>query len=359
MSIRKIVTIIGARPQFIKASVVSRALRKNETFREIIIHTGQHYDANMSDIFFDQLQIPRPDHQMNVSGGGHGSMTGRMLIDIEEILLKEQPAMVLVYGDTNSTLAGALAASKLHIPVAHVEAGLRSSNIRMPEEINRILTDRLSTFLFCPSISSVANLEREGYNTLPGQVCHVGDVTQDSALMFAEVALDTPPVMHDGPFVLATMHRAENTDDPARLAGFVEALNRVHDQIAPVVMPLHPRTLGALKNAELTLNIDLIDPVGFIDMIALIRGSGLVLTDSGGLQKEAFFFGKPCLTMREETEWIELIEAGVNQLVGPDPNIIVDRANQVFGTAVKKDNTLYGGGTASRKIVEILEEAVQ
>lgn len=346
----KILTIIGARPQFIKASVVSKALLAQPKLSEVIVHTGQHFDPNMSEIFFDQLGIPRPDYQLDIHGGSHGEMTGRMLIEIERVMLLEKPDRVLVYGDTNSTLAGALAAAKLHIPVAHIEAGLRSFNMRMPEEINRILTDQVSDLLFCPTQASIDNLKREGFELKPIQVLNVGDVMQDSALFFAQRATAPTGFEHDDGFILTTLHRAENTDDPTRLSAIVAALNEIHRTIAPVVLPLHPRTRGVIAKMGLELEAKVIDPVGYLEMIWLLQRSALVLTDSGGVQKEAFFFGKACVTMRDQTEWIELVECGANVLVGANFNSIVTAAGNNFNRAIVDDNDLYGGGQAATKI---------
>ncbi len=350
----KILTIIGARPQFIKASVVSKAIADQSSLSEIIIHTGQHFDANMSDIFFDQLGIPRPDYLLDIHGGSHGEMTGRMLIDIERVMLKEKPDRVLVYGDTNSTLAGALAAAKLHIPVAHVEAGLRSFNMRMPEEVNRILTDQVSDILFCPTQAAMDNLAQEGFSDKPVHVLNVGDVMQDSALFFAQQA--TAPQgfdLADG-FILTTLHRAENTDDSARLTAIVSALNTIHSTVTPVVLPLHPRTRAAIDKLGLTLNVYVIDPVGYLEMIWLLQRCGLVLTDSGGVQKEAFFFGKSCVTLRDQTEWVELVTCGANVLVGADRNLIVNSARTSLGKVVQDDAQLYGGGQAATRIADYL-----
>lgn len=352
---KKILTIIGARPQFIKASVVSKAIEETDGLTEVLVHTGQHFDANMSDIFFNQLGIPRPDYQLDINGGSHGDMTERMLIAIEEVLLKEKPDWVLVYGDTNSTLAGALAAAKLHIPVAHVEAGLRSFNMQMPEEVNRILTDQISSILFCPTQAAMDNLANEGFANKQVRVLNVGDVMQDSALFFAKRAAQPEGFgLADG-FVLATLHRAENTDNPERLASIVAALNQVHAEIAPVVLPLHPRTRGLLDKHGLSLNVELIDPVGYLEMIWLLQRSALVLTDSGGVQKEAFFFSKPCVTMRDQTEWVELVEGGFNELVGADSSAIVDAVKRNIGRAIVDEQQLYGGGVAAVRIAEYLK----
>lgn len=350
---KKILTIIGARPQFIKASVVSRAIQQADGIEEIMLHTGQHFDANMSDIFFNQLNIPRPHIQLDIHGGSHGEMTGRMLAEIEQALLTHKPDRVLVYGDTNSTLAGALAAAKLHIPVAHVEAGLRSFNMQMPEEINRILTDQISDLLFCPTDTAVKNLNNEGFANKPVQVLQVGDVMQDSALLFAEKAAAPAGELPEG-FILATLHRAENTDNPQRLAAIVSALNALHKTVAPVVLPLHPRTRKLIAQHGLELNVHLIDPVGYFEMVWLLDHCNLVLTDSGGVQKEAFFFGKACVTMRDQTEWVELIEAGANELVGADTSKIIEAASRNVGRKVQDTHNLYGGGKAAQRIVDVL-----
>tara|TARA_R110000850_G_scaffold12930_8_gene42704 strand:- start:4946 stop:6010 length:1065 start_codon:yes stop_codon:yes gene_type:complete len=351
----KVFSIIGARPQFIKASVVSRAILHIDGVEEIILHTGQHFDANMSDIFFNQLGIPHPNVQLDVNGGSHGEMTGRMLVEIEKALLEYKPDRVLVYGDTNSTLAGALAAAKLHIPVAHVEAGLRSFNMQMPEEINRVLTDQISDLLFCPTKTAVKNLENEGFANRPVKVLQRGDVMQDAALLFSEKAV-TPTGSSDLPkdFILATLHRAENTDHPERLASIVTALNEIHHKQAPVVLPLHPRTRKLIAYSGLKLNVHLIDPVGYFEMIWLLSHCQLVLTDSGGVQKEAYFFGKACVTMRDQTEWVELIEAGANELVGAVESKIIEAVGRNFGRKVQDAEQLYGGGSAAHRIVKDL-----
>lgn len=334
--------------------MVSRAIKQTDGIEEIMLHTGQHFDANMSDIFFNQLGIPRPDIQLDIHGGNHGEMTGRMLSEIEQALLEHRPDRVLVYGDTNSTLAGALAAAKLHIPVAHVEAGLRSFNMQMPEEINRILTDQISDLLFCPTTTAVKNLENEGFAGKPAKVMQVGDVMQDAALLFAERAVAP---LGDGlpdKFVLATLHRAENTDNPQRLSSIVHALNHIHRNEAPVVLPLHPRTRKLIAEQGLELDVLLIDPVGYFEMVWLLDHCQLVLTDSGGVQKEAFFFGKACVTMRDQTEWVELVEVGANELVGADRQKIVHATTNNLGRRVKDSDQLYGGGEASQRIVDEL-----
>jgi UDP-GlcNAc3NAcA epimerase len=310
----KITTVIGARPQFIKAAPVSRALAR-VGLTERVIHTGQHYDADMSDIFFAELSVPAPAHQLGIHGGSHGAMTGRMLVGIEQVLLRERSDLVLVYGDTNSTMAGALAAVKLHIPVAHVEAGLRSFNRAMPEEINRVVTDHVSALLFCPTRHSVEQLAREG---IANGVHHVGDVMYDAIVAFCDVAQRRSSVLPrlaltHGNYSVATIHRAENTDDPERLARCLRLLREEATQ--PVVLPIHPRTRQAVERHGLDLDgLRAIEPLGYLDMIALVGGCAGVYTDSGGLQKEAYFLRKPCVTMRDETEWVETVSHGWNRL---------------------------------------------
>jgi len=352
----KILTVIGARPQFIKASVVSAAIEKTAGLSEEIIHTGQHFDANMSNIFFDQLGIPKPHYQLDINSGSHGSMTGRMLEAIEKICLESKPDRLMVYGDTNSTLAGALAASKLHIPVAHIEAGLRSFNMRMPEEINRILTDQVSDILFCPTETAVKNLKNEGFESKPVQVLNVGDVMQDSSMFFAERAVkgEALKAVPESNFIVATLHRAENTDDPVRLKAIVDALNYIHKNILPVVLPLHPRTQKVVKSLGLKLEMLVLEPVGYLEMIWLLKHCNAVVSDSGGVQKEAFFFKKPCITMRDQTEWVELIEHGVNALVGADTQKIIDFTKAMLNKNIEDPSNLYGGGKASQNIANVL-----
>ena len=360
---KKLLTIIGARPQFIKASVVSKAIAETDGLQEVIVHTGQHFDANMSDIFFNQLAIPRPHHQLDIHGGSHGGMTGRMLIEIERVLQQERPDCVMVYGDTNSTLAGALAAVKLHIPVAHVEAGLRSFNMQMPEEVNRILTDRVSNILFCPTDAAAGNLAKEGFpytmaSGQPQHIAQVGDVMQDSAQLFSSRASAPEGVALGDGFVLATIHRAENTDTPDRLAAIIAALDAVA-QTTPVVLPMHPRTRGVLAQRGINpRHITLIEPVGYLQMLWLLQHCGLVVTDSGGVQKEAFFMGKACVTLRDQTEWVELLQVGANELVGADQDKITDAVRRNLGRVVRDDGALYGGGQAAGKIAVELKKAM-
>ena len=362
----KIVTVVGARPQFIKAAVVSRAidsLNKESgklLLEEIIVHTGQHYDANMSEIFFKEMRIPEPDCNLGIAAGTHGAMTGRMIEGIEKILVREKPDAVLVYGDTNSTLAGALAAAKLNIPVAHVEAGLRSFNMQMPEEVNRVLTDRVSKWLFCPTKNAEENLNKEGLAYWQkAEAFNVGDVMFDAVLFYREIAAPTSQVANlveklGNLYYLATLHRAENTDDPVRFKNILSALDSI-SRHTRVVLPLHPRTRKQLKNSGITLtNIKFIEPVGYFDMITLLGNCKGVFTDSGGLQKEAFFFEKPCITLRDETEWVELVEQGVNILVGANYEMIISLENTFMNRLRTYKRDLYGDGHAGQKIVDII-----
>lgn len=353
----KVVTVLGARPQFIKAATVSRAF-KEVNVNEVIIHTGQHFDRNMSEVFFTEMDIPQPDYNLGISGLGHGTMTGRMLEQIETVIVKEKPDCVLVYGDTNSTLAGALAASKLHVPIAHVEAGLRSFEMKMPEEVNRILTDRISNFLFCPTSTAVENLKREGFEHFNCEIIQCGDVMYDAVLYYTKMADQKSSLieslgLNDTPFVLATIHRAENTDHLQRLSSICKALNQINKE-ARVILPLHPRTRGLLTQHKIELEFEPIDPVGYFDMLALLEKCQLVLTDSGGLQKEGYFFGKYCITMRDQTEWVELVSAGANALVGASYQNIVDQSQKNMGKSVITNTALYGDGSASKKIAKKL-----
>jgi UDP-GlcNAc3NAcA epimerase len=400
----KIVTVVGARPQFIKAAAVSRAIaRHNESagddsarIREVIVHTGQHFDENMSEVFFREMEIPPPDYRLEINSLSHGAMTGRMLEKIEGVLLKEEPDYLMVYGDTNSTIAGALAAKKLHIRVIHVEAGLRSFNMRMPEEINRILTDRISDILCCPTDAAVNNLRNEGFTTVlnadqtdsvtaPGQatgnikalVIKTGDVMQDAALFYSTFSAERSTIIKDlgldkDSFVLCTIHRAENTDNLKRLKNIFEALAEVGKDLQ-VVLPLHPRTQKILTKLKLdlppindatsmidkiyttgNLHMKIISPVGYFDMIELLRNSRMVMTDSGGLQKEAYFFGRPCVTLRDETEWVELVESGTNILAGADRDRIMASYRTIKSRNVDCTTDLYGNGSAGSLLVKFL-----
>ncbi len=351
---KAILTVLGARPQFIKAAAVSRQLLRFG-IPEVIVHTGQHFDDNMSDVFFREMEIPSPAYNLNVHSLNHGAMTGRMLEQVEEIILKVKPAAVMVYGDTNSTLAGALAAVKLHVRVAHVEAGLRSFNMAMPEEVNRILTDRVSNLLFCPTDAAVANLKAEGFEHFETQIVKCGDVMQDAAYFYLNKAKSASTVLDKlqlhADYVLATIHRQENTDDPVNLKQIIEGLNRVNREVS-VVVPLHPRTRKILESNGLKPEFTVIDPVGYFDMLMLISNCKLVMTDSGGLQKEAFFFQKHCITLRQQTEWVELVEHGFNRLAGANAHTIYDSYLEMVSKKSNFDIDLYGTGNASEIIAE-------
>jgi UDP-GlcNAc3NAcA epimerase len=354
----KLITIIGARPQFIKAAAVSREIAKHDDIKEIIVHTGQHFDANMSEIFFHQMQIPKPNYNLAINSLSHGAMTGRMIEKIEEVLLKEKPDWVLVYGDTNSTIAGSLAAKKLHIKVAHVEAGLRSFNRNMPEEINRILTDKISDILFCPTDTAVHNLQNEGIgkNSI-ARIVKCGDVMQDAAIFYSDLA-QKPEIDLPEKFILSTIHRAENTDDSKRLTSIFNALSEISNEI-PIILPLHPRTKKIISNSQFTTSnskLIIIEPVGYLEMIYLLQNCEMVMTDSGGLQKEAYFFAKLCITLRDETEWVELVENGFNKLVGADKNKIIKAFNEMFLKKINFNKNLYGNGFASQKIINELNK---
>jgi UDP-GlcNAc3NAcA epimerase len=340
---KTLVSIVGARPQFIKAAPVSEALRRYKDLREITVHTGQHFDPEMSDVFFQELGMPPPDHHLGIHGGGHAEMTGRMMIALQMLLDELKPDAIVVYGDTNSTLAAALVAAKLYVPVAHVEAGLRSFR-PMPEEINRVLTDRVSHWLFCPTPAAVENLAGEGIRE---GVHLVGDVMYDSTLAMVERARECSTILirlglkAEG-FDLATVHRAENTDSRQALTTVICYLNKQAAEV-PVVLPIHPRTRAAAARNSIDLShLHVIDPVGYLDMIALLAGCRRMLTDSGGLQKEAYFLRKPCVTLRDATEWIETVEAGWNRLwIGPD-------------YAPRREIEAYGNGNAAGRIANIL-----
>jgi UDP-GlcNAc3NAcA epimerase len=358
-----IITIVGARPQFIKAAAVSAVLTAAAGISERLLHTGQHFDDNMSDVFFRELGIPLPSWNLGLGGGSHGAMTGAQLAGIEQVLIDERPDAVLLYGDTNSTLAGALAAVKLHIPVAHVEAGLRSFNRRMPEEINRVLTDHVSHWLFAPTDSAVANLQREGVDA--ARVHQVGDVMYDAALHFSALARARSvrhPVfaaLAGRPFVLATVHRAENTDEAERLRVIVDALVELARE-TDVVWPLHPRTRKVLMQQGALLgstpSLHCVEPLGYLDMLEMEQAAALVVTDSGGVQKETFFFGRPCVTLRDETEWVELVAAGWNRLARPTSVAALMAAFHAALGSVGEPVRPYGNGDAAQRIARVLTE---
>ena len=351
----KVVSVVGARPEFIQAAPMSRAIRARH--QEVLVHTGQHYDYEMSEVFFQQLGLPEPDHNLGVGSGSHARQTGEMLSRMEAVLVSEKPDWVIVRGDTNSTLAGALAAAKLCIPVAHVEAGLRSFNASMAEEINRVATDHISDILFCPTPAAMKNLGREG---LVDRAQLVGDVMYEAILHNLKLAEQQSDVLarlslRPKGYLLTTVHRAENSDNPQRLGAIGDALNSIQE---PIVFPVHPRTQAALKQGGHTLgkHIQAVPPVGYFDMLVLQRNARLVLTDSGGMQKEAYCLGTPCITMRDETEWVETVEAGWNTLVGADPGAILDAV--LHFQAPLERPSLYGDGKTSLHIVDALERYV-
>jgi len=348
----KILTILGARPQFIKAATVSREISKYVEIQEVIIHTGQHYDNNMSDIFFKEMHIPKPNYFLGIGGKSHGAMTGQMIEKIEEVALKESPDWIIVYGDTNSTLAGAIVASKLHIKLAHIEAGLRSFNMKMPEEVNRILTDRVSQILFCPTDTAVENLKKEGYDNLDAKIVLSGDVMQDGVFFYKDLAIK-PYYNIDDDYILCTIHRAENTDGEIKLKSIFNALNEIAKE-KQIILPLHPRTKKIVKNLNINLDkLTILEPVGYLEMVWLIDNCSLVMTDSGGLQKEAYFFKKQCITLRDETEWVELVENGFNTLVGANQEKII-KAYHTNSSFKKVDINLYGEGRACQNIIKEL-----
>ncbi len=361
----KIVTIIGARPQFIKAAAISRAIashnqqspKDSDVISETIVHTGQHYDRNMSEVFFRELQLPEPNLNLEIGSGSHGMQTGQMLIGIEKVLSDQNPDWVLVYGDTNSTLAGSLAAVKMHIPVAHVEAGLRSFNKAMPEEHNRVLTDHCSDLLLCPTQTAVENLKNEG---LHGGIHWVGDVMYDSVLFNVKLAEKNSDIINklqleNTDFALATVHRAENTDDPFKLESIVKALEYISKEHMPVIVPLHPRTREIIRTAHVHINsVRIIDPVSYLDMLNLEKQAQVILTDSGGVQKEAYWLRVPCITLRSETEWVETVGAGWNTIAGTNPDSIIEA---FLGPTKYRNHILgFGDGHASDKIVGIISE---
>jgi UDP-GlcNAc3NAcA epimerase len=381
--VKKIITIVGARPQIIKSSAISRAISthfKNE-LTEVIVHTGQHYDENMSSVFFDEMKIPQPNYNLNVGSGSHGRQTARMLEGLEEIFITEKPDAVLVYGDTNSTIAGALAATKIFIPVVHVEAGLRSYNKAMPEEINRIACDHMSTLLFTPTISGIENLKKEGFSSDTSEkasanyphVYHCGDIMYDNSLHFSSVSDEQSTFLEDhkltpNDFILCTVHRDSNTDIKENLESIFSALLAIAENSElKIVLPLHPRTKGKLKeqlNSELLESIEnsefiqIIPPAGFLDIIALEKNARMIITDSGGLQKEAFFFEKPCLILRPQTEWVEIVKNGNAVLTDANYDRIIDGFNELV---LKTDFTypnFYGDGKAARFICQTIVDQI-
>ena len=359
---KKILTILGARPQLIKAASVSRVIKKSG-MKEKIVHTGQHFDKNMSDIFIKEMGIPNPDYNLEINSLKHGAMTGRMIEKIEEVVLIENPDFVIVYGDTNSTLAGAIAAKKLHKKLANIEAGLRSFNMKMPEEINRIVTDRISDYLFCPTEVAIKNLVSEGFKNFNSKIYNAGDVMYDAALYYSRFSREKSSIISDlklnnRDFILCTIHREENTDNIGNLRSIVNALNNINKETL-IILPLHPRTRNVLSKNKIKLAFNPIEPVGYFDIIELLKHCGLVITDSGGMQKEAYFFSKYCITLREETEWTELVESKVNFLAGADKNNIQSCYNKIPGIKKNFSYKLYGDGNASEKIVNLLDSNLQ
>ncbi|TAF87079.1 MAG: UDP-N-acetylglucosamine 2-epimerase (non-hydrolyzing) [Flavobacteriia bacterium] len=377
MTKKKILTVIGARPQIIKAAALSRAISSqfNDQLEEVLVHTGQHYDENMSAVFFEELGIPKPHYNLAVGSGAHGHMTAAMLSGLETILEKEKPTAVVVYGDTNSTIAAALAAAKIHIPVVHIEAGLRSFHKAMPEELNRIAADHMSTLLFVPTQAGITNLAKEGFElshkakaTIDApNVYHCGDVMYDNSLYFAELSAQKSTIISDlslneRPFILCTIHRDSNTDDATALQSIFEALlELVKSTQMAVILPLHPRTRGKIKSLlspafqeqiKSETRIQLIDPAGFLDMIALEKNARLIVTDSGGVQKEAYFFAKPCVILREQTEWVEVVEAGAAILTGAHTAQILHAAQQLLAMDIQTDPAIFGDGHAATFICE-------
>ena len=358
---KKVVTVIGARPQFVKAAVLSRIIKEYNTIEEVIIHTGQHFDANMSAVFFEEMMIPRPAYNLEVNSMSHGAMTGQMMEKIEKVLQIEQPDALIVYGDTNSTIAGALAAKKMNIRVVHIEAGLRSFNMKMPEEINRIVTDRVSDLLSCPTETAIDNLKKEGFDNLPVLIEKHGDIMKDAVRYYSQFSANKSSIIKDqklekNEFVLATIHRQENTDDITKLTAIFQALEKIH-KTQTVILPIHPRTSAVLKKLEIHPKIQFIDPVGYYDMLELLKNCSMVITDSGGLQKEAFFNKKQCIVVREETEWLELVTYGFAKVVGSNTKKIL----QTFDTYKyrKKDFSveLYGNNVGE-KIYKSIDQLI-
>jgi UDP-GlcNAc3NAcA epimerase len=377
MSKKKILTVIGARPQIIKAAAISRAIAEHfaDELTEILVHTGQHYDQNMSEVFFEELGIPKPNYNLAVGSGTHGHMTAAMISGLEDIILKEKPNAVVIYGDTNSTIAAAIAAAKIHVAVVHIEAGLRSFNKAMPEELNRIAADHMSTLLFVPTAAGMKNLAKEGFDLNikaeakidAPNVYHCGDIMYDNSLYFAKMNAGRRSILadldlEDSPYILSTIHRDSNTDDPRALQQIFEALLQLIDQTnMQVVLPLHPRTTAKMKHLlkedfqeKISSNQQLIicPPAGFLDMIALEQNAQLIITDSGGVQKEAYFFQKPCVILREQTEWIEVVESGAAILCGADQEKIINAVHELLNKSIQTDASIFGDGQAARFICE-------
>ena len=356
---KKIVTILGARPQFVKGAVLSRVIKSHNEIEEVIVHTGQHFDANMSAVFFDEMQIPKPKYNLNINGLNHGAMTGQMLEKIEEILILEKPDAIVVYGDTNSTIAGALAAKKLHIKVVHIEAGLRSFNMQMPEEVNRIVTDRIANLLSCPTEVAIDNLKKEGFDNLDIQIEQHGDIMKDAVEFYGKFSEEKSTIISDlklieSEFVLATIHRQENTDDKEKLKEVFLALEEIH-KTKQVVLPLHPRTKKMLALYGLKPNITFIDPLGYFDILELLKKCSLVVTDSGGLQKEAFFNKKHCIITREETEWTELVKHEYAIITGTNQKEINNAYHSFLNSKMNFKEELYGNNVGEQIYKSIIK----
>lgn len=350
----KVLTIIGTRPQFIKAAIVSKTF-KLKGIEEIIVHTGQHFDPNMSQVFFDEMQIPKPKYNLEINSLSHGAMTGRMIEEIEKVILTEKPQYVMVYGDTNTTLAAAIATKKLSPKLIHIEAGLRSFNMQMPEEINRILTDRISDLLFCPTNSAIENLKEEGFDHFGSKIILSGDVMYDSVLHFSKYAVK-PNINIPGDYILTTIHRAENTDDLTKLENIIKALEEV-SKLMTVYLVIHPRTRKILDQQNIKFSsssLQIIEPLSYLEMIYMTMNAKLIMTDSGGLQKESFFFKKKCVVLREQTEWVELVENGYNVLVGSNYELILDKTHKLLNSDIDFNNEYYGNGNASNIIADTL-----
>jgi len=350
--LKKIVTILGARPQFVKGAVLSRVIKLHNEIEEVIVHTGQHFDANMSAVFFDEMQIPKPKYNLNINGLNHGAMTGQMLEKIEEILLAEKPAAIIVYGDTNSTVAGALAAKKLHIKVIHIEAGLRSFNMQMPEEVNRIVTDRIADLLSCPTEVAIYNLNKEGFKNLEIKIERHGDIMKDAVEFYGRFSEEKSTIIRDlklldNEFVLATIHRQENTDSKEKLTAVFFGLEEIH-KTKRVIMPLHPRTKKMLTVYGLKPAITFVDPLGYFDMLELLKKCKLVVTDSGGLQKEAFFNKKHCVVAREETEWVELVKKGYAKITGTNSKEMTNAYSEFLNSKKNFKEELYGNNVGEK-----------
>lgn len=359
---KKVVTILGARPQFVKAAVLSRVFKKYNQIEEVIVHTGQHFDANMSDVFFEEMMIPKPKYNLDINSMSHGAMTGKMLSEIEKVLVEETPDAIIVYGDTNSTIAGALAAKKMHIKVVHVEAGLRSFNMKMPEEVNRIVTDRIADLLSCPTQTAIDNLEREGFSNLPIQIEKHGDIMKDAVGYYSQFSSEKSTIIQDeelkkDEFVLATIHRQENTDDLEKLKSIFSGLEEIHKS-KTVVLPIHPRTKAILKKHLIEPKIKIIDPVGYYSMLELLKNCSMVVSDSGGLQKEAFFNKKHCIIAREETEWVELVTNGFAKIVGSDTEKMINAFKEYQNSDKDFSIGLYGDNVGE-KIYQSIYKLIQ